>query len=95
MAVKTIERSFPGKTADQLYVEVEKVLRGLGQKHGIACQFHPEQRRVVVPETMGVKGLCTVADGKVKVDLEHGLLGTAVVGTVKSYIEQKLEKLFT
>jgi putative polyhydroxyalkanoate system protein len=94
MAMKTIERSFPGRSAEELYAEVEKVLRRMGEKYGIACQFDSAARQVVVPEKMGVKGLCTVSDGKVAVALEHGLLGGAVVGTVKSYIEEKLDRLF-
>ena len=94
MAKKTIEKSFPGKSADVLYAEVEKVIQGLGKKYGIACKFDPAKRRILVPETMGVSGHCAVTDGHVTVDLEHGLMGTAVVGTVKGYIEAKLAKLF-
>jgi hypothetical protein len=94
MATKTIERSFPGKKADEIYVEVEKVLRRMGEKYGITCQFDPKARRIVVPEKMGVQGLCTILDGHAKVELTHGLMGTAVVGTVKSYIEEKMNKLF-
>jgi len=95
MGTKIIERSFPGKKADELYVAVEGIIRRLGQKYDIQCQYDAATRRIVVPEKMGVKGLCTVEDGRVQVALEHGLMGTAVVGTVKSYIEEKLEKLFT
>jgi putative polyhydroxyalkanoate system protein len=94
MAVKIIERAYPGKSADQLYVEAEKILRNLGEKYGIACQFDPAGRTIVVPEKMGVKGLCTISDGQIRVDLTHGLLGGALVGTVMGYIEAKLEKLF-
>ena len=95
MATKTIERTFPGKSADELYTAAETILRRMGEKYGIACQFDAAGRKIIVPEKMGVKGLCTVADGHVKVELHHGLLGTAVVGTVKDYIEQKLDRLFT
>ncbi len=95
MATKTIERAFPGKSADQIYGEVEKVLRRMGEKYGIACEFDAGKRQIVVPEKMGVKGLCTIADGHAKVELHHGLMGGAVVGTVKSYIEQKLDGLFS
>jgi len=95
MATKTIERAFPGKKADQIYGEVEKVLRRMGEKYGITCEFHPARNQIVVPEKMGVKGLCTIADGHARIELHHGLMGGAVVGTVKSYIEQKLDKLFT
>jgi Putative polyhydroxyalkanoic acid system protein (PHA_gran_rgn) len=94
MAKKTIEKAFPGKSADVLYVEVERIIQGLGKKYGITCAYDPVKRRIVVPETMGVSGLCAVHDGRVTVDLEHGLMGTAVVGTVKGYIEDKLGKLF-
>lgn len=94
MARKTIEKAYPGKSADVLYVEVEKVIQGLGRKYGITCTYDAKKRHIVVPETMGVSGKCAVTDGKVVVDLEHGLMGTAVVGTVKSYIEEKLGKLF-
>ena len=94
MGKKTIEKSFPGKSADVLYAEVEKVIQGLGKKYGITCKFEPAKHRILVPETMGVSGHCAVTDGRVTVDLEHGLMGTAVVGTVKGYIEAKLAKLF-
>ena len=94
MAVKTIERTYPGKGADQLYAEAEKILRKLGERYGIACQFDPTGRKIVVPEKMGVKGLCTASDGKIRIELTHGLLGGALVGTVMGTIEEKLEKLF-
>ncbi len=94
MAVKVIERTYPGKSADQLYGEADKILRRLGEKHGIACQFDPAGRKIVVPEMMGVKGLCTTSDGRIRIELTHGLLGGALVGTVMSAIEEKLEKLF-
>jgi hypothetical protein len=95
MAKKTIERTYPGKSAQVLYVEVEKVIQAMGAKYGLKCQYDATAMRIVVPETMGVKGLCVVRDGHVQVDLEHGLLGTAVAGPVKTYIEAKLERLFT
>ncbi len=94
MAVKTIERAFPGKSADQLYGEAEKILRALGKEYGIACQFDAAARTIVVPEKMGVKGLCTIGDGLIRIDLTHGLVGGAVVGSVKGYIERKLGTLF-
>jgi len=94
MAVKTIERAYPGRSAAELYVEAEKILRRLGEKHGLACQFDPQARRIVVPERMGLKGLCTVSDGLIRIELTHGLLGGALVGTVRGYIDGKLEKLF-
>jgi hypothetical protein len=95
MAKKTIERTYPGKSADAIYLEVEKVIQAVGQKYGIKCHCDAATRRIVVPETMGMKGLCVVAEGRVQVDIEHGLLGTAVAGPVRSYIEEKLGKLFT
>ena len=95
MAKKTIEQAFPGKKADELYVEVEKVIRRLGEKFGIECQYDAGKRCIVVPEKMGVKGLCTVTDGEVKVDLEHGMMGGLVAGQVKTYVEEKLGKLFS
>jgi len=95
MATKTIERAFPGKKADEIYGRVEKVLRHMGEKYGIACEFDPGRKQIVVPEKMGVKGLCTIADGHARIELHHGMMGTAVVGTVKSYIEQKLDGLFS
>jgi len=95
MAVKTIERAYPGRSAAELYVEAEKILRRLGEKHGLACTFDPAARRIVVPERMGLKGLCSVSDGLIRVELTHGLLGAALVGTVRGYIDDKLDKLFT
>jgi putative polyhydroxyalkanoate system protein len=94
MAVKVIERAYPGKSADQLYGEAERILRKLGERYGIACQFDPAGRKIVVPEKMGMKGLCTASDGQIRIELTYGLLGGALVGTVKSSIEEKLEKLF-
>lgn len=94
MATRIIEQGYPGKTADQLWVEAEKILRRLGEKYGIACQFDAAGRRVVVPEKMGLKGLCSVSDGKIRIELTHGLLGGALVGTVEDYVEEKLDKLF-
>jgi hypothetical protein len=90
MTVKTIERAFPGKSADQLYGEAERILRRLGEKYGIACTFDPAAKTIVVPEKMGVKGLCTISEGRIRIDLTHGLLGGALVGSVQRYIEEKL-----
>jgi hypothetical protein len=95
MAKRIIEQAYPGKSADQLYAEAEKILRRLGEKYGITCQFDPAGHRVVVPEKMGLKGLCSVSDGLIRIELTHGLLGGALVGTVEDYVESKLEKLFT
>jgi hypothetical protein len=95
MARKTIEKAFPGKSAEVLYVEVEKIIQGLGKKYGITPKFDPAKRRIVVPETMGVSGHCAVRDGHVTVHLEHGLVGLALVGTVMGYIDNKLGKLFS
>jgi hypothetical protein len=95
MAKRIIEQAYPGKSADQLYAEAEKILRRLGEKYGITCQFDPAARQVVVPEKMGLKGLCSVSDGLIRIELTHGLLGGALVGTVEDYVESKLEKLFT
>ena len=95
MAVKNIERAYPGKSADQLYGEAEKILRKLGEKYGIACQFDAAKRTIVVPEKLGVKGLCTIRDGLVRVELTHGLLATPVATQVKSFIERKLDGIFT
>ena len=47
MAVKSIERAYPGKSADQLYGEAEKILRRLGEKYGIACQYDAAKRTIV------------------------------------------------
>ncbi len=93
MAVKTIEKAFPGKSAERLFAEAEKILRTLGEEHGFTCQFDPAARRIVVPEKLGLKGLCTVSDGHIRIELTHTLLGTALVGVVKGYIEEKLRAL--
>lgn len=94
MATTTIERTYPGKSADELYAEAEKILRRMGEKYGITCQFDPAGRRITVPEKMNLKGICTVQDGSVKVELSYGLLGKALIGTVQGYIEHKLDGLF-
>jgi putative polyhydroxyalkanoate system protein len=94
MAVKIVERSFPGKSAAELYGEAEKILRKLGEKYGITCRFDPAGKRIEVPEKMGLKGLCTVGEGVIRVELTHGLMGAALVGTVTGYVEEKLESLF-
>jgi hypothetical protein len=94
MAVKVVERSFPGKGAAELYGEAEKILRQLGEKYGIACQFDPAARTIVVPEKMGVKGLCTIGEGTIRIELTHGLMGGAVVGAVQGYIDEKLKTIF-
>jgi putative polyhydroxyalkanoate system protein len=94
MAVKIVERAYPGKSAVELYAEAEKILRKLGEKYGVACRFDPDAKRIEVPEKMGLKGLCTVGEGVIRVELTHGLMGGALVGTVKGYVEEKLGTLF-
>jgi hypothetical protein len=94
MATKTIERKYPGKSADEIYAAVEQVLRRMGEKYGIECQFHAARYTIEVPEKLGVKGHCVVKDGHAKIELHHGLMGGAIVGKVRGYVEEKLDKLF-
>ena len=94
MGTKVIEQAFPGKKAEEIWSEAEKLLVRMGEKYGVKCTFDPARKTAVVPETMGVKGTCTVTDGHARVELVYGLLGTAAAGVVASYIEEKMKRLF-
>jgi hypothetical protein len=95
VGTKTIEHEYPGKSAAQVYAELEKVIGSLSERFGLTCGYDPASRTITVPEKMGVSGSCQAADGRAKVVLTYGLLGSAVAGKVQAYIESKMVKLFT
>ncbi len=95
MAKTSIVREFPGKPAPELYGAVEQVMRRLAEKYGLECVYDAARGAIEVTEKLGVKGQCAVKDGHVSIELSHGMLGGMVAGQVKSYVEQKLDKLFT
>jgi hypothetical protein len=92
---KTIEREFPGKSAAQIYAELEKVIRGLSSKFGLRCDYDPAHQRITVPEKLGVSGTCRASDGKASVTLSHGLLGGPIAAKAQDYIEREMKKLFS
>lgn len=94
MATKTIERSYPGKSAAEIYAAVEKVIGRLGDKFGLKCSYDAGTRRITAQGPLGISGECRIQDGKAVLDLSHGLAGGMVVGQVKSTVEKELDRLF-
>jgi hypothetical protein len=92
---KTIEREFPGRSAGEIYVELEKVIRSLSAKFGLRCDYHPASHTITVPEKLGVKGSCQASDGRASVTLSHGLLGGPIAAKAQDYIEREMKKLFS
>jgi hypothetical protein len=92
---RTIEREFPGKSAAQIYAELEKVIRGLSAKFGLSCDYDPARQVITVPEKLGVSGTCRATDGRASVTLSHGFLGGAIASKAEAYIDREMQKLFT
>ncbi len=94
MATKTIERSFPGRGADEIYAAVEALVRKMAAKLSLECAYDPAARHITARGPLGISADCRVEDGHARLDLTHGLTGALVAGQARSIIEEKLDGLF-
>jgi hypothetical protein len=89
-----IKKTFPGKSAGEIYTKVDAVMERLAQKMALDYQRDEEARTGKVSK-MGIHGSYLVNDGEVTVDLRFPMLVPGSMRQkVQEDIERKLEGLF-
>lgn len=90
-----IKRTFPGKSAGEIYEKVDEVMERIARKLSLDYQRDGDTRTGKVSK-LGISGTYLVRDGEVTVDLKFPML---VPGSMKQRvqgdIERKLDELFT
>ena len=90
-----IKRTFPGKSAGEIYEKVDEVMERIARKLSLDYQRDGDTRTGKVSK-LGISGTYLVRDGEVTVELKFPML---VPGSMKQRvqgdIERKLDELFT
>jgi hypothetical protein len=90
-----IKKSYPGKSAGEIYVKVDEVMERIAQKLSLDYQKDGKARTGKVSK-MGISGSYLVADGEVTIDLKFPMLiPGSMRQKVQEDIERKLEGLFS
>jgi hypothetical protein len=90
-----IKRTFPGKSAGEIYEKVDQVMERIAQKLSLNYDKDEDARTGKVSK-MGISGSYLVRDGEVTVDLKFPMLVPGSMRQrVQSDIERKLDELFT
>lgn len=89
-----IKRTFPGKSAGEIYEKVDEVMERIARKLSLDYKRDGAAKTGKVSK-LGISGSYLVSDGEVTVDLKFPML---VPGSMKervqSDIERKLDELF-
>ena len=89
-----IKKTYPGKSAQEIYDAVDEVMEHLTTKMGLKYDKDPDARAGKVSK-MGISGSYLAKDGEVTVDLSFPML---VPGSMKKQvtddIERRLDGLF-
>jgi hypothetical protein len=89
-----IKRSYPGKSAGEIYAKVDEVMERIAQKLSLHYQ-KDEKARTGKVSKMGISGNYLVHDGEVTVDLTFPMLVPGSMRQkVQDDIERKLDGLF-
>ena len=89
-----IKRSYPGKSAGEIYTKVDEVMERIAEKLSLDYQKDGKARTGKVSK-MGISGSYLVADGEVTVDLKFPMLiPGSMRQKVQEDIERKLDGLF-
>ncbi len=83
-----INRKFPGKTASEIYVKVDQMMRHLARKLSLHYENDGAKKAGRVSK-MGISGTYQVRDGEVVVDLKFPML---VPGTMRRKVEEDVER---
>jgi Putative polyhydroxyalkanoic acid system protein (PHA_gran_rgn) len=90
-----IKRTFPGKSAGEIYEKVDQVMERIAQKLSLAYERDGDAKTGKVSK-MGISGAYLVRDGEVTVDLKFPMLVPGSMRQrVQSDIERKLDELFS
>ena len=89
-----IKKTFPGKSAGEIYEKVDEVMERLAQK--MSLDYHRDgDAKTGKVSKMGISGSYLVRDEEVTVDLKFPMLVPGSMRQkVQDDIERKLEELF-
>ena len=83
-----IKRSYPGKSADEIYGKVDEVMERIAQK--LSLDYHRDQgAKSGKVSKMGVTGSYAVRGEEVVVDLKFPML---VPGSMRKKVQQDIER---
>jgi len=89
-----IKKSYPGKSAGEIYTKVDEVMERLAHKLSLDYEKDGKARTGKVSK-MGISGSYLVNDGEVTIDLKFPMLiPGSMRQKVQEDIERKLESLF-
>ncbi len=89
-----IRKSYPGKSAGEIYTKVDEVMERIAQKLSLDYEKNREARTGKVSK-MGISGAYLVKEGEVTVDLKFPMLiPGSMRQKVQEDIERKLDGLF-
>jgi hypothetical protein len=89
-----IKRSYPGKSAGEIYAKVDEVMQRIAQKLSLDYKKDGKARTGKVSK-LGISGAYLVSDGEVTVDLKFPMLiPGSMRQKVQEDIERKLDGLF-
>ncbi len=89
-----IRRTYPGKSAGEIYTKVDEVMERIAQKLSLDYRKDDGAKTGKVSK-MGVSGAYSVKDGEVTVDLKFPMLVPGPMRQrVHEDIERKLDELF-
>jgi len=89
-----IKKTFPGKSAGEIYTKVDKVMERLAEKMALDYE-RDEGARTGKVSKMGIHGSYLVREGEVTIDLKFPMLVPGSMRQkVQDDIERKLEGLF-
>jgi hypothetical protein len=90
-----IKKSYPGRSAGDIYVKVDEVMQRIAQKLSLDYQKDAKARTGKVSK-MGISGAYLVSEGEVTIDLKFPMLiPGSMRQKVQDDIERKLESLFS
>jgi hypothetical protein len=89
-----IKKSYPGKSAGEIYVKVDEVMERIAEK--LSLDYHKDQSaKTGKVSKMGISGSYLVRDGEVTVDLKFPMLiPGSMRQKVQDDINRKLDGLF-
>ena len=83
-----INRKFPGKSAAEIFEQVDKVMEGIAQRHSLDYRRDPGKKTGEV-QKLGATGRYVVSDGEVNVELKFPML---VPGSMRRKVEEDIER---
>ena len=83
-----IKKTYPGKSADEIYEKVDEVMQRMTHKMGLKYDKDPDAKTGKVSK-MGVSGSYLARDGEVTVDLHFPML---IPGSMKKQVQEDIER---